>query len=247
MLDATSPSPTAPSEDTGAEAGTLSMSGSLRGAGLPPAGSPDRLLMSLGSRLVYPLTSIVLANALSPAEMAFIARPTGGPCVFRTAVACAFPALPDYGCDAAPTAAALLRSLWMRLPLLRAAIAHIAAVTALATAQMLGPVHVSIQRPPQRPAAAGALAPAEEPLSVTVPADVVLSRFLGVALDRLQHDAAGGAATAAARRRLNCGAHALHPLVSAVQARLANSSLCRADGVVLLGSIDVEEYDETLC
>ena len=258
VLDAASPPPTAVSEDTGAEVGTAEGGSGGFSASLPPTGSVDRLLMSQASRLVYPLATIVACNALSPTEHAFITRPTGGPCQFRyTTQACSFPQFPDFGTDAAATAASLLRQLWARLPLLRGIIAHVVSVTSLATAMAMGAVNVTILRgassSPSPASASGAgnsnnnSSSSVDGFSVTVPDEVVLARYLGVVVDRLQQELGAGEG---GRTAVGVGGGkplADHPLVNAVTSRLLNSSVQRADGVVLLGSIEVEEYDETLC
>jgi hypothetical protein len=210
---------------------------------LPPTGSLDRLLMSQASRLLYPLATIVAANAFSPTEAAFICRPTGGRCpayAFTATVAsdAAFPPLPDFGADAAATAASALRLLWSRLPLLRSVAAHVLAVTALSLAQALRAVQVTVSS-----SASGA-----DSFVVAVPDDVVVARYLGIVLDRLQTEMGGEGAGrgAAATADVEAPPHE-HPLVGAVRSRLANASVLRPDGVVLLGSLDVEAFDVTLC
>jgi hypothetical protein len=133
VLDAAAPPPTAVEADNGLET-------PISNTRLPPSGSVDRLLLSLGSRLVYSLATIVAACALSPLEYAFICRPTGGGAAvaahrgdaqYSYKEASRFPPLPDFGSDALGAAAALLHALWMRLPLLRTPIAHAVSVVAL--------------------------------------------------------------------------------------------------------------------
>lgn len=270
VLDAASPAPTAVSDDSGEERGTVTGEGADArplGASLPPTGSVDRLLMVQASRLVYPLATIVAANAFSPTETTFICRPTGGSCQYAYTVATSFPALPDFGTEAAATAAGLLRALWTRLPLLRCIIAHVVSATALNLAMALGTVQVTISSGSGSGTNRGAASRADrvaklsashagsstgdgvDSVTVAVPDDVVLARYLGVVLDRLtaelgapEGSGAGGAAVAPGSR-----APPPHPLAGAVQGRLSNASILRSDGVVLLGSIDVEPFDVTLC
>ena len=240
VLEAAAPRPTTVSVDDGEERSTTAPAAA---SSMPPTGSLDRLLMAQASRLLYPLATIVAANAFSPTEAAFICRPTGGRCPAHAFTAttgdAAFPPLPDFGTDAAATAACALRLLWGRLPLLRSIIAHVLAATALSLAQALGAVQVTVSSSssPGRGAA--------DSFVVTVPDDVVVARYLGIVLDRLQTEMGapegGGGASAVGDAR------DAHPLVGAVHSRLANASVLRTDGVVLLGCLDVEPFDVTLC
>jgi hypothetical protein len=177
VLDASSPVPTAVDVDSGAEAPTSTR--------LPPDGSLDRLLLSLGSRLVYSLATVVATCALFPQEFSFICRPTGGGAAaaahrgdahYTYKAASRFPPLPDFGKDALETAASLLRTLWMRLPLLRSPIAHAVSVAALQVSAMLGAVEVQVSR------ADWASGSAAETFHVEVPEEIVQVRAGGGAL-----------------------------------------------------------------
>lgn len=246
MLDAATPAPTAVEADTGDEHHGPS------GTRLPPTGSADRLLLALGSRLVYSLATAVGAAALSPLEYAFICRPTGGGGATAAAAAAhrgdarytyratsRFPALPDFGSDALGAAAALLHALWARLPQLRTPISHAISVVALHVSALLGVVEVRVSRAD----VAGAVA---ETFQVEVPEEVVQGRYCGVVLERLSQPAravaggGGGGAGAAGH------AAAAGKLVAAVAHRLRGAQLQRTDGIIL-GGVDVDDFDVTLC
>ena len=247
MLDAATPAPTAVEADTGDEPHGPS------GTRLPPTGSADRLLLALGSRLVYSLATAIGAAALSPLEYAFICRPTGGGGATAAAAAAhrgdarytysassRFPALPDFGSDALGAAAALLHTLWARLPQLRTPISHAVAVVALHVSALLGVVEVRVSRAD----VAGAVA---ETFQVEVPEEVVQGRYCGVVLERLSQPArvlageGGGSGGAGAGH-----AGAAGKLVAAVAHRLRGAQLQRTDGIIL-GGVDVDDFDVTLC
>lgn len=257
VLDAASPAPTAVEADAGEETES--------GTRLPPTGSTDRLLLSFGSRLVYALATIVGATALSPLEYSFICRPTGGGGA-TAAVAAAhrgdarytyrasarFPQLPDFGADALGTAAALLRGLWARLPPLRTPIAHAVSVVTLHVSAMLGVVEVLVSRAADA-AAGGAAA---ETFQVEVPEDVVQGRYCGVVIERLGLPPGGLAAAATAPPAGRgpaslgspraAGSGSVSQLSAAVGLRLRGAQLQRSDGIIV-GSVDVDDYDVTLC
>ena len=228
MLDAASPGPTVVAEDTGLEPPFLAPGSSAK---LPPTDSIDRVLLAAGSRLVYSLTGLLAMNAFSPLEEAWVIRPTGGatsgftygpipPSSTQSAPTAGggaatnggsssvgpstcFPFLPDFGADALDAAAALLRALWARLPLLRSAIAHAMASTALCMASQFGPVSIQVTRAGSSSAqlqqsndeqqhTAGATVNNNNSFIVQVPDEVVQARYCGMLLDRLDKGGSGG-------------------------------------------------------
>jgi hypothetical protein len=283
VMDAACPAPTSVADDSGEE-----LHASASAVKLPPTDSVDRLLLSQSSRLVYSLTGILGAAALSGLEQAFITRPTGGAALdwrygYRTLTDFPPAAMQELGHDAVASAAALLRTLWERLPLLRTVIAHVATVSLLNVANCVGDIRVWVyrrgllggSRPSstatalQGPGKAGGEAGAGDAdgFAVNIPEEVVQARLAGVLLARLEAEpgqygvagaasgkprsfsssiagglsssAGGGAQGDSARRRV-------HPLVVAVEGRLRASTIKRVDGIVM-GTLDVEEFDETLC
>jgi hypothetical protein len=226
---------------------------------LPLVGSSDAHLLTQASRVAYALATVVCAAVLAPWESAFVCRPTGGSSSasldllahVRTKTVSNFPPAPELGADALVAAAVTLRDLWSRFALLRSALAHVVAVTALSSAASMGIVTVMVQRPPSSgqvaaaavsslsshsSSAVSAASAAPEWIFVTVPEDVVQARFLGVVLERLRRSF-----TAAEEAEAESGDDAAG-LVAAVRARLRASVVRRPDGIVT-GTVDVEEID----
>jgi hypothetical protein len=240
VLDAASPPPTAVEMDSGLEPSTSAQSR----VSLPPAASLDRLLLSHASRLLYPLATIVATSALSTTEHAFLTRPTGGSASTLSAKYQAEThfslAFPDYSDDSVATAAALLRIIWARVPLLRSAIAHVVSVTSLFVAiSGLGPVTVNIlQQTSNAP---------ESLLSIQITEDVIQARYLGIVISRLEKlHGEDGLAHPAMYSRSSDQAKEKSPLPQAVLQRFQNSSLRRFQDGVIIHTIDVEDFDETL-
>ena len=239
VLDAAAPPPTAVEHDSGLEP-SVSARARVR---LPPAGSLDRLLLTHASRLIYPLATIIATSALTSMEHAFLTRPTGGSASTLSAKYQAethFSLLfPEYSEDAVTTAAALLRIIWTRVPLLRSAIAHVVSVTSLFVAiSGLGVVTVNILQP--------ALNSPDSVLSIQITEDVIQSRYLGIIIARLEnlHGEEESASLLASARREQGKERS--PLSLAVLQRFQSSSLRRFQDSVIIHTIDVEEFDETL-
>ena len=230
-------------------------------AKLPPTDSVDRLLLFQSSRLVYALAGVVAAAAPGPLETAFVTRPSGGAALdwrfgYRTLTD--FPEdMPETGAEAVATAAALLRSLWDRLPVLRSAIAHVTAVTFLSVCNAVGDLRVWVFRRDGgggaggggsgAGGAGGAGSESADGFAVNIPEELVQARMAGMLLARLDEDprgllegggGGGGVEVAEPGRR--------HPLLRSVEARLRATTIRRVDGIVL-GTLDVEDFDETVC
>jgi serine/threonine protein kinase len=249
VLEAGSPAPTAEVDDDMLESATLADLYSK----LPPSGSLDRILLENSSRLVYSLVTILAANELSDLEKAFIVRPTGGAfCDWRYQYKCVspFPLLPDFGSDALATAAFLLRSLWDRLPLLRTPIAHIITNTCLHLSMRFGALHVLVEKLPEPPSkyTSGATDTKGngESFTVILAEEIVQMRFLGIALERLSAELGEDGWDRLSKQRSAQLQLPKHPLQMAVDQRLRSSALRRIDGIAL-GTVDLEEFDPTLC
>jgi hypothetical protein len=234
---------------------------------LPAGGSWEEALLACCSRLAYPLATIMCCSALAPWESSFMTRPTGGSASFLDASelrACplgAFPpsaaCWPAFGPSSQASAAGLLRLLWERLPLARTGLAHVLAVTALATAARLQPVTVSVSSSASSSSSSssgsGSSRSSSAPLSFTVEVteDVLAARYAGVVLERLQQGlpelqpqpSAGSGSGSGSGRAQQQQQRQLHPLVASVEGRLRGALLRRSDGIVL-GSLDVELVEQ---
>jgi serine/threonine protein kinase len=233
VFDVTTPSLTSLISDNGDEV-HIADSAAIK---LPPLGSTDRMLLCVSSRLVYSLATVVAAAALSSPELSFVTRPPAGMVLdwrLRVRVIHSFPSLPEYGSDALCGAAFMLRALWTRLPILRTCIAHIVAVTSLSLAGMMGGFSIEIVGAPS-----GNAADALQTISVNE--DVVMGRFIGIILARLAWNGSNDQ-----KNGRSSTSSLLHPLVSAVESRMRVAQVRRVDGIVL-GSIETEEFDPTLC
>ena len=117
-------------------------------------------------------------------------------------------------------AADTLRRLWTRFPLLRTALAHVLAVTALGVAARMGALAVRVA--PAGGGGCGSGSGAATTFTVDVGEETVAARYAGLVLERI----VGGGAAA-------------HPLAAALEERLKGAILRRADGCVLV-TLDVE-------